>query len=185
MAAAGRTPAMATAVIRAIDADGFARIDDWSPGDADIAATGARHPPEACRGPGGRTSTPDVRRDPRPGATPGEDSAEADLARLFQARGDDYHLVCEAADRPAQARERRHRLVRREPEHQLHQHLLLPLPVLRVLQGEDEREPARHTRTTWAWTKSCAASRGGMGARARPKSACRAASTRSTPARPT
>ena len=34
--------------------------------------------------------------------------------------------------------------LRRQPQHQLHQHLLLPLQVLRLLQGQDARDAARH-----------------------------------------
>ncbi len=39
--------------------------------------------------------------------------------------------------------QRRHGHVCRQPQHQLHQRLLFPLPVLRLLQGQAEREPAR------------------------------------------
>ena len=39
---------------------------------------------------------------------------------------------------------RRARQLRRQPQHQLHQRLLLQVPVLRLLQGQGARSPARH-----------------------------------------
>ncbi len=44
------------------------------------------------------TSTPEIR-EILERAEAGQDLGEADLSRLFKARGDDYHLVCAAADR--------------------------------------------------------------------------------------
>jgi len=45
--------------------------------------------------------------------------------------------------RPAPPHRRRGRDLRRQPEHQLHERLLLPLHVLRLLQGPARRRPAR------------------------------------------
>ncbi len=91
-------PALRTAVIRAIDAEGFARMDGWSPGDA--AASPPRTDIQRKLDPTRPidTSTQEVRAilDAREA---GEDLTEAQIERLFQARGDDYHLVCETADR--------------------------------------------------------------------------------------
>jgi len=93
-----QAPAMATAVIRAIDGDGFARVEDWSPGDAESPPPAADIPRKLAAGRTVDTSTPDVR-EILARADSGEELLPADLVRLFQARGDDYHLVCEAADR--------------------------------------------------------------------------------------
>lgn len=91
-------PAMATAVIRAIDADGFARNDAWSPGDAETAPPDEYLPQKLEAGRPHDTSTVgvgEILEQILAGIEPGE----GEIARLFQARGDDYHLVCEAADR--------------------------------------------------------------------------------------
>ena len=89
---------LGTTVLRAVDSDGFARVEEWSPGDAVDAP-----PPEfmPARLKGSRaidTSTGAVRAILERAAA-GEDLAAPDLELLFRARGDDYHLVCEAADR--------------------------------------------------------------------------------------
>ena len=79
--------------------------------------------------------------------------------------------------------ERRSRQLRGQSQHQLHQRLLLPLPLLRVLQGQARRASARRCPTRWISRRSRAApAKPGSGAR--PRSACRAASTRTTPGRP-
>ena len=91
-----QSPEMATAVTRAIDGDGFARVETWSPGDAETSPPAIDIPqgvPAASR-----TGTPEVAAILERAAN-GEELGEADIVRLFQARGDDYHLVCAAADR--------------------------------------------------------------------------------------
>ena len=79
--------------------------------------------------------------------------------------------------------QRRRRALRRQPQHQLHQHLLLSAAVLRLLQGQDARGRCAARPTTSRSTKSSrrAARRGSA---ARPRCACRAASIPTTPARP-
>ncbi len=89
---------MATAVIRAIDGDGFARTDIWSPGDADTPPPAADIPRKLEANRVSDTSSADVR-DILARAESGEELGEREIIRLFQARGDDYHLVCDAADR--------------------------------------------------------------------------------------
>ena len=89
-AARWHDPAIATAVVRASDSSGYARMDDWSPGLI--------------------IETPAV---PRPGATASANSAlrgliararagdaltEAGIVRLFAARDDELHFICEEAD---------------------------------------------------------------------------------------
>ncbi|MCC6958345.1 MAG: 5-amino-6-(D-ribitylamino)uracil--L-tyrosine 4-hydroxyphenyl transferase CofH [Dehalococcoidia bacterium] len=93
-----QAPTMATAVIRAVDGDGFARTDSWSPGDAETPPPAADIPKKLDPSRSINTSTAAVR-DVLSRAEAGADLSEADLILLFQARGDDYHLVCEAADR--------------------------------------------------------------------------------------
>ncbi len=86
-----------TPVIRAIDADGFAKTEVWSPGDADDAPPADSIPVKLTAPRTNDTSTPEVRAILER-VTGGEDLTEPDLTRLFQARGDDYHLVCQAAN---------------------------------------------------------------------------------------
>ena len=106
-------PALRTPVLRAIDADGFARAEAWSPGDPEAELppqyvpagfdlslvtsaplrAGGRFAPRATPG----TATKEVLRILERART-GRELDEDDVARLFQARGDDYFAVCAAAD---------------------------------------------------------------------------------------
>ena len=87
--------------------------------------------------------------------------------------------------RPASPRaERQRRLLRRQPQHQLHQHLLLQVPVLRLLEGQAGGESARQALRPERRGNPAANPRS-RGPGAAPKCACRAASIRSTPAPPT
>ena len=67
---------------------------------------------------------------------------EAAIAGLFRARGDDLAAVIERSGRAAPGGCRRRREFRRQPQHQLHQHLHVSLRLLRVLQGPQRAEPA-------------------------------------------
>jgi len=87
-------PAMRTAVIQAHDADGLARTDDWSPGE-EIDPPGADLALIHDRGTLGASA--DVRAIVAR-ALDGADLAEAEVARLFRARGADFAAVCAAAD---------------------------------------------------------------------------------------
>ncbi len=82
-------PSLERRVVRGADSEGFARVDDWSPGRPDTpAATDIPKRPAVAR------IDPAVARlCARPG-----DYGEAEIARLFAARGPDYHAVCAAAD---------------------------------------------------------------------------------------
>ncbi len=99
-------PALRTAVLRGIDADGLARTDDWVPG-ADIEPPTLTHPArwagsplscstgegaERCEAGEGRLASVFAK------ATAGEALGEADIARLFAARGAEFDAVCRAAD---------------------------------------------------------------------------------------
>ena len=83
------------AVLRAVDADGYAREDDWSPG-ADKA------PPQAALATfaGRRTAVGGSAISSILGkARAGQALAEDEIVQLFRVRGDDFAAVCGAADR--------------------------------------------------------------------------------------
>jgi FO synthase len=79
-----------TPVLRATDGQGFARTDPWTPG----AGTA---PPAIRRRAAGRGEAP--LSDILGRALAGDTLAEGDIVRLFEARGDEFAEVCEAADR--------------------------------------------------------------------------------------
>lgn len=84
-------PYLRSALLRQIDAEGWPRSDDWSPG------TDLPLPPEAWR----LAAPAVVSNDIAPildRAAAGRDLAETDIARLFQARNDHFVAVCAAAD---------------------------------------------------------------------------------------
>ena len=105
----------------------------------------------------------------------------AEIERLFRARGPEVEAIAQGGRRAARAALRRHRHLRGQPQHQLHQPVLLPLRLLRLLARAQEPQPARrpvHPERP----------RGGRtapsrpGSAGRPRSACRAASTPTSPA---
>jgi FO synthase len=113
-------PALCTPVLRAIDAQGFARPDSWISGAGtpppagphpSAAVAAAFPPPLAGEGLWGRGSENSLsRKQGRVGvgagdlsdildrALAGETLAEADIVRLFEARGEEYDWVCATAD---------------------------------------------------------------------------------------
>jgi FO synthase len=85
-------PALRPAVLRAVDAEGLARTDDWVAGSGTEPPFAiAPHPPQR-KGEGRLSSVLDR-------AAAGEILGEADIVRLFAARGDAFAEVCRAADR--------------------------------------------------------------------------------------
>ncbi len=84
-------PQIATQIVRAIDADGFARADDWSPGLLITPATQRRTFPA----PALSSELRDIVAKARAGAV----LAENEIVRLFRSRDDEFHFVCEEADR--------------------------------------------------------------------------------------
>jgi FO synthase len=84
-------PALRTAVLRAIDAEGFARTDEWVPG-ADIEPPILTHPAERREAGEGKLA-PALDR-----ILVGKVLGEADIVQLFAARGADFEAVCRAAD---------------------------------------------------------------------------------------
>jgi FO synthase len=88
-------PALRTALLHRLDADGWPRTDDWSPGALaplpEIATPAVRPVPV------GEVAT--ILTSARAGRTLGE----TDIVRLFRARGDEFSTVCTAADALRQA----------------------------------------------------------------------------------
>ncbi|MFQ6022682.1 MAG: 5-amino-6-(D-ribitylamino)uracil--L-tyrosine 4-hydroxyphenyl transferase CofH, partial [Acidiferrobacterales bacterium] len=88
-------PALRTPVLRTIDGEGFARVESWSPGGEkppppDVVCFDESAPRIAAGGELGRILGK---------ASDGEGLTEAEIVRLFQARGTDFIATCTAADR--------------------------------------------------------------------------------------
>ncbi|HEY1260220.1 MAG TPA: 5-amino-6-(D-ribitylamino)uracil--L-tyrosine 4-hydroxyphenyl transferase CofH, partial [Stellaceae bacterium] len=97
-------PALRTSVLRAMDAEGFARPDRW------ISGSGCEPPPRLAPNPsplpagGERGRSAQREREGRLAAilgraASGETLDEAEIVRLFQTRGPAFDEVCQAADR--------------------------------------------------------------------------------------
>ena len=94
-AARWHAPGIAAHIVRASDAAGFARTDPWSPG---LPA----HPELEHRLASSATVSADVAAIAEK-AHAGARLTESEIVRLFQCRGDEFHAVCEAADRLREA----------------------------------------------------------------------------------
>lgn len=81
-----------TPVLRASDSEGYSRPDEWIPG------LGRPIPPAPPFGPRRRTNSRDQLQEILDRATAGDALPEVDIARLFSARGTEFHRVCETAD---------------------------------------------------------------------------------------
>ena len=129
-------PALAPAVRRMIDSEGFAREDGWSPGVAEDPPADLQ-----VRAPAIRTDdlAPilDPRRRRRTAEHRGDRQTVRRARRPFRRRRGGGG--CGAARCLGQ-----HRDLCRQPEHQLHQYLHLCVPVLRLLKGTFERRAARN-----------------------------------------
>jgi len=86
-------PTFRSAVRRAVDTDGFARVEEWSPGAA-LPASALFTDAGAAR----KDLLAILSK-----AESGADLEEGDIVRLFRARGSEVRAVCEAADRVRQA----------------------------------------------------------------------------------
>ena len=90
-------PQLVTPVLHLSDSDGLARVDLWSPGENvalpqhELSLITNRHPETP------RRVSPDVEKIIAK-AFAGEELTEQEVERLFQARGDDFAAVCQAAD---------------------------------------------------------------------------------------
>ena len=131
---AGSRPRCARPSLDHADAEGYAREDRW--------VAGAPAEPVAIAG--GRRERADrelraiLRR-----ARAGHTLDEAEVVRLFAARGREVGGDLPGGRRAAPGGQRRAGRLRRQPQHQLHQRLLLRLPLLRVLQGQARGASAR------------------------------------------
>ncbi|RDD60409.1 5-amino-6-(D-ribitylamino)uracil--L-tyrosine 4-hydroxyphenyl transferase CofH [Ferruginivarius sediminum] len=86
-------PALRTQVLRMVDGQGFPRIDDWTPGaDAPPPTQPVPAVPVMTRSGGDEVGRILGR------ARDGERLDEAEIARLFEARGPEFARVCAAAD---------------------------------------------------------------------------------------
>ncbi len=93
--AAWQAPVMATAVRRAMDSDGLARRDAWSPGMGESPTFDTvREGWQTAPPPPTRELTAIIAR-----ALRGERLDESQIARLFRARGAEFSALCDAADR--------------------------------------------------------------------------------------
>ena len=151
-------PAVAPFVRRAADAAGLARDDAWAPGE-----------------PGAIPFV--VRRDALPLELAGDELGEDELTRLLEARGEEAARVVASADRAPPRGLRRRGHLRRHPEHPVHERLLLPLRLLRLLEGQARARTCAARRTSSRSRRSSVAPRR-RGSAARPRSASRAGSTR-------
>ena len=87
-------PKLQTTLLRKIDADGWPRTDDWSAGLATAIPQSTVDSRQSAVESRSRTGVaPIIER-----AVAGRRLDEREIARLFQARGDEYAAVCSAAD---------------------------------------------------------------------------------------
>ena len=107
------------------DALGLAREDGWHPGETR------------------RRSRSSSARDALPVGHGRDELGEEELVRLFRARGDERQRVFAAADRLRREVCGDEVTLRRHAEHPVHERLLLPLRLLRLLEGQARGEPAR------------------------------------------
>jgi FO synthase len=89
-AARWHAPEIATHILRASDTDGFARTDPWSPGLRVSPERQPRSTPKAAAS----ADISAIAEKARSGAR----LTEREIVRLFQCRGDEFHVVCEAAN---------------------------------------------------------------------------------------
>jgi len=90
-AARWHAPAIASAITRAMDADGYARSDPWSPGL--LISPERRSPSAPVASPSAEIAGIVAK------ACSGARLEEPEIVRLFRCRGEAFHYVCEAANR--------------------------------------------------------------------------------------
>ena len=164
-------------VLKLADSEGLARDSRWSPGLV-MEVPGTPSAPLGHIHPGPVASQLHRMLDR---AADGHELSEAEVAALFATRGAAAQAVVEAADCAAPAGQRRHRDLCGQPQHQLYQHLHPRLLVLRLLQDLEQGGLPRRSPTTLT-SRKCRTGSARPKPRARPKSACRAASTPAIPA---
>ena len=119
-------PALRAPVLQAMDAEGFARPDKW------VAGSGSEPPAETKARP---ASAGDPLAAMLDRAAAGEALSEAEIVRPVPGARRRLRAGLRGGRPAAAAGQRRHGQLCRHPQHQLHQRLLFPLPVLRVLKG--------------------------------------------------
>jgi FO synthase len=107
-AARWHDPAISVEVLRASDAEGYARADEWSPGlllELEKRAGAADYPPTTPPASAGTPPRAGGERILSPGlsdivakARAGAALTEGDIEILFRSRGEEFEFVCEAAD---------------------------------------------------------------------------------------
>ena len=100
-----------------------------------------------------------------PTALAGEELGEDELARLFAARGPELERVLAAADELRREVSGDDGDLRRHAQHQVHERLLLPLRLLRVLERQAREEPPRPAVPRARTTRSSRRVARGLGAR--------------------
>ena len=135
-------PKLQTMLLRKIDGDGWPRTDDWSAGLATAIPRQQSAVSSRQSAVGSQQSRPLSR-----GRPPVLRLDEHEIARLFQARGDEYAAVCSAADalRQDTSGDTISYVVTRNINYT--NVCYVQVPVLRVLERQTQREPARQART--------------------------------------
>lgn len=90
-------PKLAPDVLECIDADGLARMEDWSPGLVVDVPAGYDFGPTRAPRAASEPVSPEVRTIVDR-ARSGESLGESEIATLFRARGADFEHICDAAD---------------------------------------------------------------------------------------
>ena len=90
-------PQLTTSVLHLSDSDGYARADDWSPG-AQIPIPMHEHTLITTRRPANKQHVMPEIHEIIARALDGVELSEREVTRLFQARGDDFAVICQAAD---------------------------------------------------------------------------------------
>ena len=133
-------PGLKRRVLDMIDGEGLPRIDGWSPGAIDA-------PPSATLE---SIYTPPRERDVSPDlrgilahASNGDELEEDETGAPDSRARRRLQRGRAGGGQAARRSQRRRCQLRGQPQYQLHQHLLLQVPLLRLLQGQAGREPAR------------------------------------------
>lgn len=87
-------PALCKTVLQRMDSDGLARRDSWAPGSDVVPPANTYKEGWQAEPPGAAVAVQQIIQS----ALNGERLDESAITRLFRARGNDFHVICEAAD---------------------------------------------------------------------------------------